>query len=123
MLKPAPLACFGVAAIFLGYAAFQYAGVSAGLAGQPVAAPAVAVGPLQDRPAPAPGPTRPRPGKKPLRETDDWPDGRFIAEMDDLLDTVHDPASFERVKPKLLAVVRQQVAQHAAFAASDPAGA
>jgi len=35
---------------------------------------------------------------------------RCLGDLDDLLDTVHDPASFEAVKPKLLDRMRQQTA-------------
>jgi hypothetical protein len=35
---------------------------------------------------------------------------RFLGDMDDLLDTVHDSASFAALKPKLLARAREQVA-------------
>jgi hypothetical protein len=35
---------------------------------------------------------------------------RFLGDMDDLLDTVHDSASFAAVKPKLLARAREQAA-------------
>jgi hypothetical protein len=35
---------------------------------------------------------------------------RFLGDLDDLLDTVRDSASFAAVKPKLLARARQQVA-------------
>jgi hypothetical protein len=41
---------------------------------------------------------------------------RFLGDMDDLLDTVHDSASFAAVKPKLLARAREQ----AALAAQHP---
>jgi hypothetical protein len=41
---------------------------------------------------------------------------RFLGDLDDLLDTVHDSASFAAVKPKLLARAREQ----AALAAQHP---
>jgi hypothetical protein len=41
---------------------------------------------------------------------------RFLGDIDDLLDTVHDSASFAAVKPKLLARARAQ----AALAAPHP---
>ena len=41
---------------------------------------------------------------------------RFLGDIDDLLDTVHDSASFAAIKPKLLARAREQ----AALAAQHP---
>jgi hypothetical protein len=40
---------------------------------------------------------------------------RFIADLDDILDKIHDPASFEAAKPKLLARTRR----HADWASSQ----
>jgi hypothetical protein len=40
---------------------------------------------------------------------------RCLSDMDDLLDTVHDPASFAAVKPQLLSRARQHAAEASAY--------
>jgi hypothetical protein len=114
MLKTAPLTCFGVAALFFGYAAYQYANVSAGLTDRQAAAPAVSL--PQDRADAPPRPPRPASGGKSTDVSVHQSVIRCLGDLDDLLDTVHDPASFEAVKPKLLDRLRQQ----AALAAAHP---
>jgi hypothetical protein len=41
---------------------------------------------------------------------------RCLSDMDDLLDTIHDPASFAAVKPKLLSRAKQHAAQASEYA-------
>src|SRR5262245_14296497 len=70
--------------------------------------------------SPAGPPAVPEAGSSPaIREASDPPHKmlmRFMADLDDILDKVHDPASFEAARPKLLARTRR----HADWASSQP---
>src|SRR5947209_3869914 len=114
MLKISPLAYFGVATIFVSYTAFQFSKVSATLTDRQAAVPAVAGDPQPDQTDPPPEPPRPaQKGKRPEFSVHKALI-RCLSDLHDLLDTVHDPASFNAIKPKLLNRMHQQVALVAA---------
>jgi hypothetical protein len=60
-----------------------------------------------DSPEEKPAPKEPAP-VRPSEESLHTVLIRFLGDLDDLLDTIHDPASFEAVKPKLLRRAQQQ---------------
>src|SRR4051812_8137769 len=94
-------ALFGliVALMFMGYAAFQYSNVAAAITRQEDA------GPQPDLPA-APNLTI-IPAHRLL--------ARCLSDVDDFLDSIHDPASFAAVESHILGRVRRHVADMRAY--------
>jgi hypothetical protein len=105
MFRLAPLVAFGVATVFVGYSAMQFSYVSS-----------VITAPKEDAPSTVP-PTLPI--APPLTARSNEPGlnllVRCLSDIDDLLDTIHDPAGFEAVKPKILDRMRLHVAQGSAL--------
>jgi hypothetical protein len=65
--------------------------------------------PLSSQPASPPKtPVAKSQGRQPLNEPVHKAVIRCLSDIDDLLDTIHDPASFAAVKPKLLSRAQQQ---------------
>jgi hypothetical protein len=103
MFKIVPLISFSVATFFVCYSIYQFSALPINLSGNPLATP-VASGPPQKQPSAAPGGQRANvPVHKALI--------RCLSDIDDLLDMISDPASFELVKPKILDRVRKHMAQ------------
>jgi hypothetical protein len=95
MQKFIPLISFGVAAIFVSYSAMQFSHVSGNITAKEVAAP-------------PPQPAQPsRHPNEPVHRMLI----RCLTDVDDLLDTIRNPASFAAAKPKILNRMRQHVAQ------------
>src|SRR5436190_4046690 len=99
MFRIAPVVAFGVATIFVGYSAMQFSHVSSVITETKEAAP------------PAVPPTMPLAPPLTARSNESGQKMlvRCLSDIDDLLDTIHDPASFEAVKPKILDRMRRHV--------------
>jgi len=110
MPKSATLISLAVATVFVSYSAMQFSGVSTALTQKQAA------GPPATRPSTSAKPDAPRPVAARPDEPVYKSVVRCLSDMDDLLDTVHDAATFAAVKPKLLDRARKQ----AALAAAHP---
>src|SRR4051812_7766537 len=86
MQRIIPLISFGVAALFVSYSAMQFSGVSATLTQNQVADPPVT---RPNTKSDTPRPATARPNEPAYKSVI-----RCLNDMDDLLDTVHDAASF-----------------------------
>src|SRR5262249_35504611 len=104
MPKSATLISLAVATVFVSYSAVQFSGVSTALTQKQAASPPVTRPNTAAKPD-APQPVAARPDELVYKSV-----VRCLGDMDDLLDAVHDAASFAAVKPKLLDRARQQAA-------------
>jgi hypothetical protein len=100
----APLVAFGVAAVFVSYSAMQFAHVSSVITETKEVAP------------PTVPPTLPLAPPLTARSNESGQKMliRCLSDIDDLLDTIQNPAGFEAVKPKILDRMRRHVAQASA---------
>jgi hypothetical protein len=108
MPKSATLISLAVATVFVSYSAMQFSGVSTALTQKQAASPPV-MRPNTTAKAETPRPVAARPDEPVYKSVI-----RCLSDMDDLLDTVHNAASFAAIKPKLLDRARQQAALAAA---------
>jgi hypothetical protein len=110
MNRVAPLVVFAAATFYAGQAAFQLSGSPACFPKSPLVTPDEVGNPpetLADSSPEAPRHVTAQcpcePAYKVLI--------RCLSDVDDLLDTIHDPASFAAVKPKILSRFRQHMAE------------
>jgi hypothetical protein len=110
MNKVAPLVGFAVAAFFCFRAASQFPDPLADSPKSLLATPPVVGNPPETQSDSSPATPRQATAQRPYEPAHKVLI-RCLSDVDDLLDTIRDPASFAAVKPKLLSRVRQHVAQ------------